>query len=69
MYIAIQIVAPSLTGGNVMPSKYRYALWGLVALCFTVLCVVWMLKDRLCEVTISDGHMQMRAVVAYESKK
>lgn len=48
--------------------RQRYALWGLVALCFTVLYVVWMLKDRLCEVTISDGHMQMRAVVAYESK-
>ncbi|UIN02556.1 type I toxin-antitoxin system Hok family toxin [Yersinia ruckeri] len=52
-----------------MPSKYRYALWGWVALCFTVLCVVWMLKDRLCEVSISDGHMLMRAVVAYEVKK
>ena len=69
MYPTVLIVAPSLTGGNVMPSKYRYALWGWVALCFTVLCVVWMLKDRLCEVSISDGHMLMRAVVAYEVKK
>ncbi|EBW6765642.1 Hok/Gef family protein [Salmonella enterica subsp. enterica serovar Winslow] len=52
-----------------MPSKYRYALWGLVALCFTVLCLVWMLKDRICEISISDGNMVLRAVIAYESKK
>lgn len=52
-----------------MPSKYRYALWGLVALCCPLLCLVWMLKERLCEVSISDEQMQMRAVVAYETKK
>lgn len=52
-----------------MLSKYRYALWGLVALCFTVLCLVWMLKDRICEISISDGNMVLRAVIAYESKR
>lgn len=50
-----------------MPAKY--ALMAIVALCFTVLCFTWMVRHSLCELTISDGGMELRAVLAYEPKK
>jgi len=50
-----------------MPAKY--ALLGIVVVCITALCFTWMVRSSLCELSIKQGNMEMKAQLAYEVRK
>lgn len=61
------IVEPLYCGGNKMP-KNKTALAGLIVLCFTFLCSLWLVRDSLCEVRYQDGGTSFLAqFVVYET--
>lgn len=48
----------------------KSALFGLLVLCITVLLVVVLSRDDLCEVTLKYGSTELKAtLVAYETKE
>ncbi|MDX6022382.1 Hok/Gef family protein [Scandinavium sp. V105_16] len=47
----------------------KYALVAIVVLCFTVLGFTLMVRETLCELSIKERGMEIRAVLAYESRK
>lgn len=50
-----------------MPAKY--ALISIIVLCLTVLCFTWMVRGSLCELSIKQGSMEMKAQLVYEPRK
>ncbi|MDV7022128.1 MULTISPECIES: Hok/Gef family protein [Enterobacteriaceae] len=50
-----------------MPVKYKYTFLCLLVICVTLLCFIWMVKDRLCEFTLKEQNNELRAVLAYEA--
>lgn len=61
------IVSLFLIRRQVMPAKY--ALLGIVVVCITALCFTWMVRSSLCELSIKQGNMEMKAQLAYEVRK
>lgn len=48
--------------------KNNTALAGLIVLCFTILCGLWLVRDSLCEVRYQDGNTSFLAhFVVYET--
>ena len=49
----------------------KYALFGVCALCLTVLCFTWMLHSRLTELSIKaeKGSLEVRAILTNGAKK
>ncbi len=68
MHLTNSLYSLLTQGGNKMP-KNNTALAGLVVLCFTILCGLWMFKDSLCELQYKqkDTYVLARFVV-YETR-
>ncbi len=50
-----------------MPTN-KTALTGLIVLCVTALCALWMVQDSLCDVRYQDEHTHFEAnFVVYET--
>ncbi len=48
--------------------KTKVTLTGLIVLCLTFLCGLWLVRDSLCEVRYQDGSTNFLAhFVAYEA--
>ncbi|MEW5561190.1 Hok/Gef family protein [Enterobacter asburiae] len=47
----------------------KYALITVIVLCITVLGFTLMVRETLCELTVKERGMEIRAVLAYESRK
>ncbi|MFM2666731.1 Hok/Gef family protein [Vibrio mediterranei] len=48
--------------------KNNTALAGLIVLCVTILCGLWMVRDSLCEVRYQNGNTRFLAnFVVYET--
>ena len=61
--------ASSLWRQQKMP-KNNTALAGLIVLCVTILCGLWMVRDSLCEVRYQNGNTSFLAhFVVYETVK
>ncbi|WP_409516318.1 Hok/Gef family protein [Atlantibacter sp.] len=43
-----------------MPVKYKYTFLCLLVICVTLLCFIWMVKDRLCEFTLKEQNNELR---------
>ena len=52
-----------------MPVKYKYTFLCLLVICVTLLCFIWMVKDRLCEFTLKEHNNELRAVLAFEAER
>ncbi len=50
-----------------MPDK-KYALLGLIIVCMTALCALWMVHDSLCEFEYHNANTNVLATLAYEVK-
>lgn len=61
------MLAPSLKGGNNMLTKY--ALVAIIVLCIAVLGFTFLVRETLCELSVKERGMEIKAVLAYESKK
>ncbi|HBT4749236.1 TPA: Hok/Gef family protein [Klebsiella quasipneumoniae subsp. quasipneumoniae] len=35
----------------------NYLLFGLIVICFTVLLLIWMVRDSLCELQLRQGNI------------
>ncbi|WP_312626762.1 Hok/Gef family protein [Scandinavium sp.] len=46
----------------------KYALITVIVLCITVLGFTLMVRETLCELTVKERGMEIRAVLAYESR-
>ncbi|EHJ9985278.1 TPA: Hok/Gef family protein [Vibrio parahaemolyticus] len=50
--------------------KTKTALAGLIVLCLTLLCGLWMVRDTLCDIHYQDDHSRFEAnFVVYETVK
>ncbi|WP_083824897.1 Hok/Gef family protein [Vibrio ichthyoenteri] len=50
--------------------KNNSSLVGLVVICFTILCALWLVRDSLCEVRYQNGSTSFLAhFVVYETVK
>ncbi|KNC91929.1 Hok/Gef family protein [Trabulsiella odontotermitis] len=47
----------------------KYALVAVVVLCLAVLGFTFLVRDTLCELSVKERGMEIKAVLAYESKK
>ena len=47
----------------------KYALVAVIVLCLTALGFTLMVRDSLCELSIKERSMEVKAVLAYETKK
>lgn len=47
----------------------KYALYGLIAVCITALCLSLVVRDRLCGISIRQGNTVIQATLAYEARK
>lgn len=47
----------------------KYALYGLIAVCITVLCITLVTRDRLCAVSLRQGNTVMQVTLAYEAQE
>jgi len=62
------IVQPLLLWRQQKMPKNKTALAGLIVLCFTFLCSLWLVRDSLCEVRYQDGSTSFLAqFVVYET--
>ncbi len=52
---------------QVMPNK-KYALLGLITVCVTALCALWMVRSSLCEFEYHTANTNVLAKLAYEVK-
>ncbi|EGQ9133160.1 type I toxin-antitoxin system Hok family toxin [Vibrio parahaemolyticus] len=50
-----------------MPNK-KYALLGLITVCITALCALWMVHSSLCEFEYHTANTNVLATLAYEAK-
>ncbi|MFY9997386.1 MAG: Hok/Gef family protein [Leclercia sp.] len=50
-----------------MPNKY--AFWAILVLGLTVLGFTFMVREQLCELSFKERDMEVKAVLAYETKK
>ncbi|EGQ7810367.1 Hok/Gef family protein [Vibrio parahaemolyticus] len=50
-----------------MPDK-KYALIGLITVCITALCALWMIRNSLCEIEYHNGKTNILAKLTYEVK-
>ncbi|EGQ7810833.1 Hok/Gef family protein [Vibrio parahaemolyticus] len=50
-----------------MPDK-KYALLGLITVCITALCALWMIRDSLCEFQYHNANTNILAKLTYEVK-
>ncbi len=50
-----------------MPEN-KTALYGLITVCMTVLCALWIIRDSLCEFEYHNAHTNVLATLAYEVK-
>lgn len=50
-----------------MPDK-KYALLGLITVCMTALCALWIVRDSLCEFKYHNANTNVLATLAYEVK-
>ena len=58
----------SFTVGATKMPKNKTALAGLIVLCLTFLCGLWLVRDTLCEVRYQDGNTSFLAhFVVYEA--
>ncbi|MEG3223828.1 Hok/Gef family protein [Vibrio gigantis] len=46
----------------------KYALLGLITVCITALCALWMVQDSLCEFEYHTMNANILAKLAYEVK-
>jgi protein HokE len=61
------MVAPSWQGGNDMLNKYAFA--AILVLSLTVLGVTFLVHEQLCELSFKERDMEVKALLAYETKK
>jgi hypothetical protein len=54
-------------GGQVMPDK-KFALIGLITVCMTALCALWIVRDSLCEFEYHNANTNVLAKLTYEVK-
>ncbi|HEX4502468.1 MAG TPA: Hok/Gef family protein [Scandinavium sp.] len=47
----------------------KYALVAIMVLCITVLGFTLLVRETLCELSVKERGMEIRAVLAYESRK
>lgn len=47
----------------------KYAVVAIIVLCVTALGFTLMVRDSLCELSIKERGMELKAVLAYEPKK
>jgi protein HokE len=47
----------------------KYAFMAILALCITVLGFTLMVRETLCELSVKERGMEIRAVLAYEPRK
>ncbi|HHY0626445.1 TPA: Hok/Gef family protein [Vibrio parahaemolyticus] len=52
---------------KLMPDK-KYALLGLITVCMTALCALWIVRDSLCEFEYHNANTNVLATIAYEVK-
>ncbi|WP_031410680.1 Hok/Gef family protein [Vibrio parahaemolyticus] len=50
-----------------MPDK-KYALLGLITVCMTALCALWIVRDSLCGFEYHNANTNVLATLAYEVK-
>ncbi|QIR94021.1 type I toxin-antitoxin system Hok family toxin [Vibrio alginolyticus] len=50
-----------------MPNK-KYALLGLITVCITALCALWMVHSSLCEFEYHTANTNVLATLVYEAK-
>ncbi|HHY0626527.1 TPA: Hok/Gef family protein [Vibrio parahaemolyticus] len=50
-----------------MPNK-KYALLGLITVCITALCALWLVRNSLCEFEYHTANTNVLATLAYEAK-
>ncbi|WP_081411574.1 MULTISPECIES: Hok/Gef family protein [Vibrio] len=48
--------------------KSKTALTGLIVVCFTIICSLWIVRDSLCEVRFENESSHFLALLAYEVK-
>lgn len=44
-------------------------LYGVIAVCLTLLLFTWMVRDSLCEIRISQGNTEFAAFLNYEVRR
>ncbi|HAV1327682.1 TPA: type I toxin-antitoxin system Hok family toxin [Vibrio parahaemolyticus] len=50
-----------------MPNK-KHALLGLITVCITALCALWMVHSSLCEFEYHTANTNVLATLVYEAK-
>ena len=67
MYLDTTNISLFITRRQQKMPKSKIALMGLVVICFTVLCGLFIVRDSLCEVRYKDGSTDFLArFVVYE---
>ena len=67
MYLNTTDTSLFINWRQVMPNK-KYALLGLITVCITVLCALWMVRSSLCELEYRTANTNVLAKLAYEVK-
>ena len=44
-------------------------LYGVIAVCLTLLLFTWMVRDSLCEIRINQGNTEFAAFLNYEVRR
>ncbi len=44
-------------------------LYGVIAVCLTLLLFTWMVRDSLCEIRINQGNTEFAAFLNYEGRR
>jgi len=47
----------------------KYAFWAILVLALTVLGVTFLVRETLCELSFKERDWEVKAVLAYETKK
>ena len=47
----------------------KYAFWAILVLSVTVLGFTLLVREQLCELSVKERDMEVKAVLAYETKK
>ena len=47
----------------------RNALLGVLVVCITIVVIIWMTRDSLCELHVKQGNTDIAVKLAYEVKR
>ena len=47
----------------------KYAFWAILVLALTVLRVTFLVRETLCKLSFKERDVEVKAVLAYETKK